>query len=262
MNATFDDIGPTMRQRARTGRIERMYGRRLRSLARHVGELIEGYEVGEGQGLPGLTELLRAYARALKPWAVRTAQQMLGGIDDAERNSWRALGNAISGQLHRNIERSPVGERMRELLDLQVGLITSIPTKAAERVHKLTIEALESSARAKEAAAEIANSANVTASRALLIARTETSRTSTALLQARCESIGSTHYVWETARDGAVRSGHKVMQGKVCEWAEPPAVATGSRIYHHHPGEIFNCRCWARPIINDPYKRERAGRLL
>lgn len=253
--------GEAIRTRARTGRIERLYGRQLRSLARHVGELIEGYEVS-AEALPGLTELLRSYARALKPWAMRIARQMIGQVDDADRNSWRALGNAISGQLHRDLQRTDIGNRVRELLELQVGLITSIPTEAAERVHNLTIEALESSARAKEAAADIANSTHVTASRALLIARTETSRTATALLQARAESIGSTHYRWRTAGDSDVRAGHKAMEGRICEWKNPPAVRTGEKIYHHHPGEIFNCRCWAEPIISDPYKPTRRGRLL
>lgn len=261
--ATRDDSPgrSAFRDRARTGLIERRYGRQLRSLARHVGELIEGYEVS-AEALPSLTELLRAYANALKPWAVRIARQMIMGIADADRNSWRALGTDISAQLHRDIERAPIGDRVRELLDLQVGLITSIPKEAAERVHNLTIEALESSARAKEAAADIANSANVTASRAILIARTETSRTATAMVQARAESIGSTHYVWETARDGDVRSGHKAMQGRICEWDNPPAVNENGRIMRHAPGAVWNCRCWARPIINDPYTRERAGRLL
>lgn len=254
--------GETVRMRTRTGRIERTYGRQLRSLARHVGELIEGYEVGEGSGLPGLTELLRGYARALKPWAERVARQMIGAVDDSDRNSWRALGNAVSIQLHRDLERAPIGERVRELMGLQVDLITSIPTRAAQRVHELTIEALESSARAKEAAAEIAQSANVTASRALLIARTETSRTATVLLQARAESIGSTHYRWRTAEDGDVRPGHRAMEGRICEWANPPAVNENGQVMRHHPGSIWNCRCWAEPIISDPYKTTRRGRLM
>ena len=75
-------------------------------------------------------------------------------------------------------------------------------------------------------------------------------RTATTLTKVRAQAVGSTHFVWETSRDGAVRPGHKAMQGKVCEWDNPPAVNENGRIMHFHPGSIWNCRCWARPVID------------
>lgn len=110
--------------------------------------------------------------------------------------------------------------------------------------------------RQTELADQIENLGDVTRSRAVLIARTETARASTVLLQARCEEVGVTHYIWRTARDGAVRPGHRVMEGRVCEWANPPAVRENDAIYYHHPGEIWNCRCYAEPVVTDP-KRSR-----
>lgn len=185
---------------------------------------------------------------------------MLGEVDLRDRDAWRSLGNAISAQLHQDIRNAPVGERMRELLGLQVSLIQSIPVEAAERVHRLATEARIEGTRAKEIAEEIARTEEVTKSRAVLIARTETSRAATVLVQARCEAIGSTHYIWRTSMDGTVRPGHKAMEGKTCEWANPPAVNEEGRIMHFHPGEVWNCRCYAEPIIGDPYKPERRVR--
>lgn len=182
---------------------------------------------------------------------------MIGEVNQRDRDAWRALGTSISSQLHRDLANAPLGVRVRELMQLQVGLITSIPQDAAERVHRLTLQGLESSTRAKETAAEIARSAEVTKSRAVLIARTETSRTATVLVQARAEHVGSTSYIWRTSHDGDVRPGHKAMDGKVCEWAHPPAVDENGKIMHHGPGEIWNCRCWAEPIISDPYDKTR-----
>lgn len=221
--------------------------------------MVESYASGL-HGLPTLTQLLRAYAEGLTPWAQRVASRMLGEVDLQDRSAWRALGNAISSQLHQDIRNAPVGERMRELLGLQVSLIQSIPIEAAERVHELATKARIEGTRASEIAEEIARSGEVAKSRAVLIAKTETSRAATVFLQARCEAIGSTHYTWETSMDGTVRPGHKAMQGKVCEWAQPPAVDEGGRIMHFHPGEVWNCRCYATPIIGDPYKPERRSR--
>jgi len=170
-------------------------------------------------------------------------------VDQRDREKWRALGTEISLQLHRGIAEAPVGERMRELLAEQVGLIKSIPIEAGERVHKLTLQGLEDSTRAKAFVEEIQRSGEVAESRAMLIARTEVARTASVLTQVRAEAAGSTSYVWETSRDGTVRPGHRAMQGVVCRWDDPPAVEESDGTHHEHPGTIWNCRCWARPIV-------------
>jgi hypothetical protein len=267
---TQDDKPKSQARRATvTSRAERDYAKQLKLLSRQVGNLIESYESGL-HGLPTLTQLLRAYAEGLVPWAQRVATRMLGEVDSRDRSAWRALGNSISAQLHHDIQNAPVGARMRELLGLQVSLIKSIPLTAAKRVHELAVEGRISGARfgviAKKIPFLVARANEITESRAILIARTETSRAATVLVQARCEAIASTHYIWRTSLDGEVRDGHKAMEGKVCEWANPPAVDEGTpknpRIMHHHPGAIWNCRCYPEPIIGDPYKSERRGRAL
>lgn len=51
----------------------------------------------------------------------------------------------------------------------------------------------------------------------------------------------STHYIWHTQGDDKVRGSHAVNNGKIFAWSNAPS--TG------HPGEDFNCRCWAEPLI-------------
>ncbi len=174
---------------------------------------------------------------------------MLEEVNARNLDSWQSLGYAISSQLRADILHAPVGQQMRELMGLQVGLIQSLPTEAAQRVHDLTMKGLEDSRRAKEVAADIMRTSEVTQSRAVLIARTETARTASVLTQARAQSAGSTHYIWRTADDGDVRPGHRAREGQVCEWANPPAVREAGRVMHFHPGTIWNCRCWPEPII-------------
>lgn len=199
--------------------------------------------------VPTLTQVLEGYAKLLEPWAERTAARMLADVDARDREAWRRLGNDISTQLHRDLQNTPVGLQMRELLAEQVGLIKSLPIEAAKRVHKLTLEGLSDSTRAAALKAEILRSGEVTESRAMLIARTEVARTASMLTQTRAKAAGSTHYIWRTSHDGDVRPGHKAMEGKVCEWANPPAVNENGRIMHHGPGEIWNCRCWPEALL-------------
>jgi len=197
-----------------------------------------------------LSDLLERYAVALEPWAKRTAYRMLMEVDARDRDRWRDLSEAMSDQMRYDIARAPVGVRMRQLLDEQVDLITSLPRKAAERVHEMALKGLVSSSRGAEIREAILRSADVTESRAVLIARTETQRTATALTQVRAEAAGTTHYIWHTAGDKDVRPGHKAMNGKTCSWAEPPAVQESDGIHYIHPGTIWNCRCWAEPVID------------
>lgn len=236
-------------------RAEGAYARALKEIARHVGAIIAG-SYTDSKDEHSISAMLNAYADALKPWATATARRMIEDVNARDLASWKALGREISAQLRFDITRAPVGETMRALLGEQVGLIQSLPIEAAQRVHEFTLKGLEGSLRQNEVAAAILRSSEVAQSRAVLIARTEVARTASVLTQSRAVHIGSTHYVWETAHDRDVRPGHKAMQGKVCEWANPPAVNENGRIMYHHPGQIWNCRCWPRPIIpTDPVGR-------
>jgi SPP1 gp7 family putative phage head morphogenesis protein len=256
MATARNERGSGARGRPRNGRIEREYAKHLRQLAGHVGSIVDRYEQGL-ESLPGLQRLLQSYAEGLVPWAKRVSLKMIKEVDGRDRAAWASLGFALSAQLHRDLRTAPMQEAFRKLQELQVDLITSIPSKAAQRVAELTVKGLTSGVRAKEVAKAIAETTQITKERATLIARTETSRAASTLLHVRCDSVGATHYVWRTSEDSDVRPGHKAMSGKVYEWANPPAVNEGGRIMRHHPGEIWNCRCYAEPIVPDPYQPDR-----
>lgn len=231
------------------GRAERQFNLYLRQVGAHVGQLVKGFEAGNIEVLPRLLHLLRAYSDALTPWAVSTVRRMLGEVNDRDVSSWRSLGTAMGRQLRHDIFKTDVGRIMAVLLHDQVGLIKSLPIEAGERVHELTLRGLENSERAASYVDEIRRSGEVTKARATLIARTEVARTASILTQTRAQAAGITHYRWQTSKDADVRRGHAAMQGKVCRFDTPPAVEENGRIMHHHPGQIWNCRCWPEPLV-------------
>ena len=230
---------------------QRNYERSLTGVSRHIGELVHGVIQGENwlEAVPTIRQLLEAYAEALVPWANSVGSRMLGAVNVSNLRAWRVLSGGISIQLRHDIMNTQVGTRLRELLGEQVHLIKSIPITAAERVHKLGVEALMDSRRYTELAKEIERSGEVSKSHAILIARTETARTSTALLQVRAEAAGSTHFRWRTAGDSDVRPDHKILNGQVFAWNDPPIADrhSGARAL---PGAIFNCRCFPEPLLN------------
>lgn len=57
-------------------------------------------------------------------------------------------------------------------------------------------------------------------------------------------------YIWRTMRDDKVRELHKILEGEYCLWNDPPIIGidTGGITIHGHPGEAWNCRCWAEVV--------------
>jgi SPP1 gp7 family putative phage head morphogenesis protein len=93
--------------------------------------------------------------------------------------------------------------------------------------------------------------------KAAFLARQETSMMAAQFARVRAQAIGSTDYIWFTRHDERVRPDHRLLDGTVQEWDNPP-VNDRARGIHGHPGEGPNCRCVSRPLINLQAKRKAA----
>lgn len=231
-------------------RAEGNYQRQLASVSKRIGTIVKRFAPrGQVMDLTGLTATLTRYAEILRPWARAVTARMHADVSKRDATSWMELAREMGGILRKEIFTQPTGHIMREALHEQVELITSLPREAALRVHRLTTEGLIQAGRASEIATEIMKTGAVTLGRARTIARTETSRTASLLLEARAQSIGSESYRWHTVGDSDVRPEHRRLNGKVFRWDDPPVAAkTGERA---NPGCIWNCRCYAEPILPD-----------
>lgn len=228
--------------------IEMRYARQLRKVAAEIGRIIDGFPdpVENPGSVHAINEAMDRYSDLLTPWARSVAGRVVAELDAQDRQAWIKHSADMSRALRHEILSAPTGETARFMLAEQVELIRSLPLEAAKRVHELTLKGLEDGTRAKEIAAEIMRTGHVTKSRATLIARTEVARTANTLTMARSMHVGSTSYIWRTARDSDVRPSHRAMEGKSVEWAHPPTLSDGTTT---HAGMIYNCRCYCEPII-------------
>lgn len=235
------------RERMLAGRVtERQYAYQLRQVSGRIHRIVTRLAPGgKLTDLSALTTALNRYADILTPWAKNVASRMVADVSKRDATAWEAHGKIIGRALRREIATAPTGEVMRRLVDEQVLKITSIPRDAADRLFKLTTEAMFRGARAKEIANAIMASSDVAASHARMLARTGISTTATALTQARAEHIGSEGYIWRTSRDGAVRPSHRAMEGKFVRWDDPPTLDH----YTAHCGQFANCRCYCEPVV-------------
>lgn len=106
---------------------------------------------------------------------------------------------------------------------------------------------VERGQRAENLVKSIQSRYNVTKSKAQFLARQETSLLMSKMRKTRYKDAGLQKYKWSTSHDERVRDMHRELDGKIYFWDSPPIVNNkGERA---HPGEDFNCRCNAIPII-------------
>ena len=224
---------------------ESNYSRELRSVARQVGRMISAMHNHEPQELE---DLLRKYAALIKPWSKAVALRMISDVNARTERMWREYNKRLGLALRDELASGPTGIRARELLDQQVELITSIPMEAAERVHRVAQQAMVQGSRAEDVMRDILRTEDITVKRARLIARTEVARSASVLTQARAEAAGSDGYIWRTVGDADVRDSHSEMEGTYVRWDTPPRLSDGTVT---HAGQIYNCRCYAEPVLPD-----------
>ena len=139
-------------------------------------------------------------------------------------------------------------------IEENANLIKTLPTDVAKKVTKDIEEMALKGMRASEIAKVIREQTDKhSRASAKLIARTEVSKTTTALTKARCDNLDLHWYVWRTAEDGdRVRKSHRIMEGVLVNWNEPPspeALAGEKSVGNYHAGNIWNCRCYPEPLI-------------
>lgn len=129
-----------------------------------------------------------------------------------------------------------------------VDLITSISDDAFYDIQNMVMTGWQQGTRWEDIADQIESYVDLddgrTRSRAELIARDQIGKLNGQLNYMRQSEIGVDRYTWRTVGDDRVRDNHASKNGEVFDWSDPPE-DTG------HPGEDFQCRCWAEPVLED-----------
>lgn len=233
----------------RARRAERSFAVQLRQIARNIGDIVKGLfdPTDMTASTIAVGEMLSGYADLITPWAKATSERMLADVSRRDAAGWHRLGQQINRRLVEEIATTPMQQMLADLRSTQVELIRSLPLRAKERVHELSVQALTGGGRWEEIAREIARQGEVSQGHANTIARTETGRAQTEFQRVRAEHLGSPGYVWRTALDRDVRPIHKALEGTYHTWANPPIA--GERGERAHPGAIYNCRCFCEPVL-------------
>lgn len=138
---------------------------------------------------------------------------------------------------------------MSEAVRHNFEMISSIPSKMLEIMnHKYTSTLIEEVAKGSISRGSFARElAKHGAKHAKLIARTETSKLQTTIIQSRAMSVGSVAYEWLSSKDKRTRPSHRAMNGVIVFWNFNKPLLDNMR---GHAGEFPNCRCAPQPIVD------------
>ena len=189
------------------------------------------------------------------------ARQMVSAADSSNQKTWRAAaakwgrGRQLYKLLNQELTNTPLGARVNTLIRENANYISSIPLEAAQTLVNEVTKAQQSGARASTIAKMTRTRfPALLKSRVNLLARTETSKASEALTQARAEQVGSIGYIWLTSKDVRVRGSHKHMEGVIILWNDPPSpealIGEKSTLGKYHAGACPNCRCTSAPMLD------------
>lgn len=163
---------------------------------------------------------------------------------------WNAA--QMSGQLRGIVEIDIFGSEpwlareMGAFVVQNVSLITSVETEYLSQVERVIATSVRAGFRVEEIAQELEERYDVSKSRAALIARDQVGKFNGQLTEARQKDLGIEKYIRRGVGDARERESHLVLNNRTFSWDDPPEVG--------HPGEDFQCRCWAEPDLSSFYE--------
>lgn len=190
-----------------------------------------------------------------EPWRAKVANDAAAHVNTANRAEFKRIFRIDLPKTQPGIV--PALDKFRAE---NIDLITSIEHDLLDQVDALISEHWAKGARVETIRRELQERFDVTKSRADLIARDQVLKLNAQITKTRQESAGISEYVWTTSGDERVRGNpdgkypdsdrdHWRLDGKRFRWDSPPVIneKTGERA---HPGEDFQCRCVAMPVLS------------
>lgn len=188
------------------------------------------------------------------------AQSMASHIFSDGHRTWReaarsgSKGRIIFQALRDEMNHPVIGSAYRDVITRNAELISSMPDAIAEQVTHMVSREAQAGLRPEAIIDDVLHAwPGMTRKHARLIARTETSKASTALTRARSGAAGLRWYVWVSEKDTRVRESHRLMDGVIILWGDPPDPEALNHEKHSYgsydAGDTFNCRCYPAPLI-------------
>ena len=210
-----------------------------------------------------MINMLKVISRqhSFETYCQEIALKMVTSVYQKTEGNWRKAaeqntkGREIYEALKKEKNNIIMENAIQKLIQQNAILIKTLPFDIASDITKYIEKETTKGRRAEELVQEIKiKFPEKTKANAKCIARTEISKAQSALTKTRAEILNIQWYIWRTSQDERVRNAHKHMEGVLVSWKDPPSPEQLSKSKYqygkYHAGEIFNCRCYAEPIVD------------
>lgn len=183
----------------------------------------------------GLQRLLIALTPRLRDWAVRTEVWHRGRFSGA-------MLSATGIDLGTILSPADTARTVEAALAWNTDLIRNVSDQTKQRVASAVFQGVQQRRPARDVARQLREAVGMARQRSLLIASDQSAKLTAQLDQARQEAAGFDRYIWRHSGKRHPRESHVARDGKVFEWAKPPADG--------HPGAAIRCGCRAQAYLD------------
>lgn len=161
------------------------------------------------------------------------------------RRSKAELERVIGIPLDDTLPTATIQQFARDNVAKIQGLARSELDSVFDVVQKAQVQGL----RVEQLRENIVERFGVSESYGALLARDQTLKLAGRVNQERQTQAGIMRYRWVSSRDERVRPEHRDLDGSEQSWAVPPVTSKDGR--RNHPGQDYQCRCTATPVLDD-----------
>lgn len=144
--------------------------------------------------------------------------------------------------------KTPVPKKMISAFrKTNVGLVRSLADDQLNQLSDILDEGFKSGKRVETIRKEIKERFDVARSKADLLARDQVLKLNADMAEERQKAAGISEYTWSASDDERVREMHEDLDGERFSWDDPPV--TNEDGDTNHPGQDYQCRCVAIPVL-------------
>lgn len=190
---------------------------------------------GDGPAIPGAAQAIDHAAHVVAGISGNVADKVernsrseFKRLGISLRESEPKFGKLIDGWRSENVDRA------KSLVGFERDQLSAILAKGENKT-------------VSELRGRILERLDVSRAKANLLARDQVLKLNAKITQERQTAAGITEYIWTTSNDERVRETHDELDGETFSWDDPPVTnEAGDR---NHPGEDYQCRCVAFPVL-------------
>jgi SPP1 gp7 family putative phage head morphogenesis protein len=229
------------------------YARELKAVFTEHGEHLTQDASIASQARIRLNKLYDRFYKRFAKEAPSIVDRFFGGVDKASAASLGMSLKELSGgiTLKANVMPAALQEAVTAATAENVALIKSIPEQYFTQIQGAVMRSIQPGGNGLADVAEaLQKYDSMSMGRAKLIARDQTRKVTTAMNTERAKALGIRKFEWIHSGGGAEpRKEHQRMDGKIFSYDDPPVIdhKTGERGF---PGQLINCRCVARPVVD------------